>query len=172
MTGRIQKPESLPFIHQANACPRRCRAIVELDAQVAQSRWGRNSLVVVLTHNGKDRAIWKRRRIGCSSVNILAVKRSPGSILVPAPGNSGWKVVWSSELGCRISLFRARPGASPDKSASWTRASMYFPGLKVTTCFSGTMTSSPVRGFLALRAALGLTSNTPKFLQFDPTVPD
>ena len=38
-----------------------------------------------------------------------------------------------------------------------TRSSMTFPGLKLTTNFSGTSTCLPVRGFRAFLAALGRT---------------
>ena len=48
--------------------------------------------------------------------------------------------------------------------SSITFASISFPGLKMTTYFSGTLTWWPVRGFRAFLAARRLTSKTPKFL--------
>lgn len=44
-----------------------------------------------------------------------------------------------------------------------TFASISFPGLNVTTNFSGTLTWRPVRGLRAFLAARCFTSNTPKF---------
>ena len=65
--------------------------------------------------------------------------------------------------GCVSLGFESKNRRISASSSARTFASMYFPGLKVTTCLRGTSTCSPVRGFRAFRAARGFTSNTPKF---------